>query len=112
MKKTGESEPLNDTPETATELDGLRFILANRELGAEAVMHDFASRFSPLVSTTLLHQLHLYATQEVYRPLENKDDLDEFYEALNDLLAAVYSLSAKKKEEGVDRTAEGKGWAG
>lgn len=109
MKKTGESEPLNDTPETATELDGLHFILANRELGAEAVMHDFASRFSPLVSSTLLHQLHLYATQEVYRPLENKDDLNEFYEALNDLLAAVYSLSAKKKEEGVDRTAEGKG---
>jgi len=73
-----------------SQTDVLRSILASKNFGAEAVMHDFAQRYKPVVATTLLHQLHLYAKGEVYREITNQDQLDEFYAAVNELLTAVY----------------------
>ena len=98
------NKPLcNENFLTASEWIGwmevMRFILSNKNFGAEAVMHHFSSRYDPLIASTLLHQLHLYAKGEVYREVENQKELDEFYSALNELLVAVYFFCEKLKAE-------------
>lgn len=98
------NKPLcNENFLTASEWIGwmevMRFILSSKNFGAESVMHNFSSRYEPLLASTLLHQLHLYTKGEVYREAENQKELDEFYSALNELLVAVYFFCEKLKLE-------------
>ena len=75
------------------------YILSNPKLGAETVMHDFASRFSPVVASRLLHQLFLHGQGKVYDTVDNQPQLDEFYVAMNELLMAVFHFAEELKLE-------------
>lgn len=60
-------------------------------------MHVFASRYSPVVVSDPLSQLHNYAQGEAFRATENQPQLDEFYIAVNELLLAVFHFAEKLK---------------
>jgi|GEM_PF-6434652 len=84
----------------------LRFIQANKKVGSKIVMHDFVSRFNPEEATKLLNQLNLCAQGKGPDKIENQDELDEFYVAMNELLIAVYHYSDQIALEQEDSTAD------
>jgi len=74
----------------------MRLILSN-EKGAEAVMHDFTARYSLVKASAQLHLFSLYAQGHRYHCIDDSEQerMNQFTEAMNDLLMAVYHLCSE-----------------
>jgi len=74
----------------------IRYLLSHHHIDPEAVIQDFTSRYHQVVAGILLQQLHLSTTAEVYC---QREELNDFCVAMNDLLMAVYHSCMESTRE-------------